>query len=99
MIAGRLVDFSAILFTFWEDGHLLWDGIAAEIPSLPWQRIRVVGLRGKEWHLDPMVEAEQVQSLTVVMGGQYPCRAGLEPRRVEVADDRGFVGPSLFLRV
>lgn len=62
VIVGRLADSSVTFLTFREDGQLLWDFTAVEEPSLPWQRIRVVGLHGKEWHVDPMIELEQMQT-------------------------------------
>lgn len=58
-IVGRLANSS---ITFKEDGHLLWDTIAIKSPSLPWQQIKLVGLREKEWHVAPMIEMEHVQS-------------------------------------
>lgn len=62
LIARRLADSSINFFAFKEDGHLVWDTSVAEPPSLPWQQIRVVGLRGKEWHMDPVIKLKQVQS-------------------------------------
>lgn len=57
LIAGRLADSSV---AFRDDGRLLWDSTTAVSPS-PLQRIKVVGLRGKEWHVNLVIEVEQVQ--------------------------------------
>lgn len=62
VIVGWLADSSITFFTLREDGHLSWDITAVEVPSLPWQWIRVVGICRKEWHVDLVVEVEQVQS-------------------------------------
>ena len=39
-------------------GRLQRDGILID-PLLSWQCIRVIGLRGKEWYIDPLMEQAQ----------------------------------------
>lgn len=54
LIAGRLLDSSVTYFVINDDGtRLRQHTTASELPSLPWQRVRIVVLRGKEWHVDP----------------------------------------------
>ena len=51
----------ATFFTPGENGCLSWDTTTGKgLPSLPWQCIRIVGLGGKEWHVDLVVEVDQV---------------------------------------
>ena len=74
-VARWLMDSSVTFFTITENGRLVWDVIAVVVPSLPWQWIRMVGLCGKEWHMDPVREAEQVQSWQLWLVRDGPCRA------------------------
>ena len=41
------------------DGSRLQHSDAVIDPQLPWQRLRIIGLQRKAWHLDPVVEHAQ----------------------------------------
>ena len=58
VVAGLLLDSSIQFFSVTEDSHLQ-RGDAVIDPLLPWQRLRIIGLQGKVWHLDPVVEHAQ----------------------------------------
>ena len=55
VVAGRLADSSVSFFTVLGDSRLKREGALID-PLLPWQRIRVVGLMGKAWQVDPCIE-------------------------------------------
>ena len=58
VVAGHVPD-SSIQFFSVTNGSCLQQARAMIDPLLPWQRLCVVGLHGKEWHLDPLVERAQ----------------------------------------
>lgn len=60
VVGGRLADTSVSFFAILGDGRLRSEGALID-PLLPWQRVRVVGLLGKAWQVDPSVEQEQLQ--------------------------------------
>ena len=58
MVAGLFLD-SSIHFFSVIDGSRLQHSDAVIDPQLPWQRLRIIGLQRKAWHLDPVVEQAQ----------------------------------------
>ena len=59
-MAGCLVDTIVSFYAVSKDSYLRREGSLMD-PFLPWQRIRVVGLLGKAWQIDPIIEQDQVQ--------------------------------------
>ena len=58
VVASQTSDFSILFFLVTTGSHLQRDGALID-PLLSWYRIRVLGLHGKEWHIDPLVEQAQ----------------------------------------
>ena len=52
---GQVSDSSIQFFSVIDGSRLQSDGALID-PLLSWKRIRIVGLHGKEWHIDPLVE-------------------------------------------
>ena len=55
VVVGSLVDTIAFFFTVSEDSHLRREGALID-PLLLWERIRVVGLLGKAWQINLLIE-------------------------------------------
>ena len=60
VVAGKLADSIIFFFALAEDSRLRIEGAFID-PLLSWQMIRVVGLLGKAWQIDPIIEHDQVQ--------------------------------------
>ena len=58
VVAGLLLDSSIQFFSITGDSRLKREDAVID-PLLPWQRLRIIGLQGKAWHLDPVVEQAQ----------------------------------------
>ena len=52
------MDSSIHFFSIIEGSRLQHSDVVID-PQLPWQRLRIIGLQRKAWHLDPMVEHTQ----------------------------------------
>ena len=60
VVAGQLANTTAFFFVVSEDKRLRREGALIDL-LLPWQRIRVVGLLGKAWQIEPIIKQDQVQ--------------------------------------
>ena len=58
VVAGLFLDSSIHFFSVIDGSRLQHSGAVID-PQLPWQRLRIIGLQRKAWHLDPVVEHSQ----------------------------------------